>query len=336
MKKFFLFFVLVGCFTSCELPEIIEPKVLNGEALGTYYSMTYFDEEHLDISMAIDSTFNAINASMSTYIKDSDISKMNRGKRIQADHMFVENFVASKKIHDLTNGYFDPTVGILVNYYGFGPQKMNLEINQRNTDSLMQYVGFDKVNLSEDNYLIKAHDSIFLDFNAIAKGYAVDRLGHLLESYGILNYIIDIGGEIVAKGKNLQREGPWRVGIDRPSEGNDERAYDYVLTLDDKAIATSGNYRKYNEDESGNKFVHTINPKTGKSEKSDVLSASVLASDCMTADAYATAFMSMGFDSSKKILDEIEVDAVLIYVDDNNESQTFVSENLRDFIEKIE
>lgn len=335
MKKIIGVFVLL--FISCNPSKKNEPQVYNQEALGTYLSMTFFADEKKDFAKEVDSTIAAINQSMSTYIETSDISKINRGELITVDHMFEENFHKAKEIYEQTDAYFDPTVGLLVNYYGFGPKKLDLEINDKNTDSLMQYVGFNQVELNSNQQVIKNHPSVYIDFNALAKGYAVDRIGVLLEQHGINNFIIDIGGEIVAKGENLQRNGAWRVGIDRPAEGrNDERTYDYVVNLYNQAIATSGNYRKFSEDEKGNKFVHTINPKTGKSEKSDILSASVIASDCMTADAYATAFMSMGFEKTLALVQEIDnIEVVLIYVNQTNELNTYISKELKKSINQV-
>ncbi|MCH8534219.1 MAG: FAD:protein FMN transferase [Flavobacteriaceae bacterium] len=329
--------ILVGLFfVSCTSNLSNQPQVYTQEALGTYLSMTYFADERKDFSQAVDSTINAINQSMSTYIDTSDISQINQGKQLSVDDMFKDNFLKAKEIHQLTKGYFDPTVGLLVNYYGFGPQKLSLEVNDHNTDSLMQYVGFDQVELNAQQQIIKKHPSIYIDFNAIAKGYTVDRIGVLLEQNGISNYIIDIGGEILAKGNNVERDNSWRVGIDRPAEGNNERAYDYIVALNNQAIATSGNYRKYNEGADGEKYVHTIDPLSGKSVKSDVLSASVITSDCMTADAYATAFMSMGYQKSVEIIESLdEIEALFIFIDDANQIQTYVSKGLEDFIEKI-
>lgn len=335
MKKIIGVFVLL--FISCNTSQQNKPQVYNQNALGTYLSMTFFADEKKDFAKKVDSTISAINQSMSTYIENSDISKINRGELITVDHMFEENFNKAKEIYKQTDAYFDPTVGLLVNYYGFGPKKLDLEISDKNTDSLMQYVGFNQVELNSNQQIIKNHPSVYIDFNAIAKGYAVDRIGFLLEQHGINNFIIDIGGEIVAKGENLQRNGAWRVGIDRPAEGNDERTYDYVVDLYNQAIATSGNYRKYSQDEKGNKFVHTINPKTGKSEKSDILSASVIASDCMTADAFATAIMAMGYSKAIQLLKKDDtIQAILIYVDDKNDVQTFISEGVEDYLVKIE
>lgn len=335
MKKIIGVFVLL--FISCNPSQQNKPQVYNQNALGTYLSMTFFADEKKDFAKEVDSTISAINQSMSTYIETSDISKINRGELINVDQMFKENFHKAKEIYEQTDAYFDPTVGLLVNYYGFGPKKLDLEINDKNTDSLMQYVDFNQVKLNSNQQIIKNHPSVYIDFNAIAKGYAVDRIGVLLEQHGINNFIIDIGGEIVAKGENLQRNGAWRVGIDRPAEGrNDERTYDYVVNLYSQAIATSGNYRKFSEDEKGNKFVHTINPKTGKSEKSDILSASVIASDCMTADAFATAFMSMGFEKTLALVQEIDnIEVVLIYVDQTNELNTYISKELKKTINQV-
>lgn len=335
MKNIFLlkcFFLLVACNTEMK-PT---PQVYSGNALGTTFQLQFFYENELEISKAIDSTFQVLNQSLSTYIPTSDISKINQGdSTIVVDEQFITNFQASKTIFEVTDRYFDPTVGILVNAYGFGPVEYNLEMNQQNIDSLMQFVGFDKVALNAKNQIIKKHPETFLDFNSIAKGYAVDRLAALLDQYQVEDYLVEVGGELVGKGKNLVSNESWKVGIDKPNsdETKKRELLQYIIKLDNRAMATSGNYRKSKTDEKGNKFVHTINPKTGKSEASDILSATVFAENCMLADAYATAFMAMGFDQTMALLPRLEnVDVLLIYAK-GQEVDTYISESLTEFIE---
>lgn len=337
MKKLFSYFLLLTFFASCSTSNEQKPQIYSGNALGTTFQMQFFHANELQLGKKIDSTFTVLNASLSTYIQDSDISKINRGdSSVIVDQQFIDNFKASKEIHRITDGYFDPTVGLLVNAYGFGPEKYELVMNEKTIDSLMQFVGLDQVSLSEDNRIIKKHPETFLDFNSIAKGYAVDRLAALLDKNGIENYLIEVGGELVAKGTNLSKNDYWKIGIDQPLAGDNKNRslLEDIVNLKDKAMATSGNYRKFKIDSLGNKFVHTINPKTGKSEASDVLSASVFASNCMTADAYATAFMAMGINKSTKLLSNIEgIEAVLIF-SEGNEIKTFISEGIKSDIEK--
>lgn len=335
MKNIFLlicFFLLVACNTEMKST----PQVYSGNALGTTFQLQFFYENELEISKAIDSTFQVLNQSLSTYIPTSDISKINQGdSTIVVDEQFITNFQTSKSIFEVTDKYFDPTVGILVNAYGFGPVKYDLEMNQQNIDSLMQFVGFDKVALNAKNQIIKKHPETFLDFNSIAKGYAVDRLAALLDQYQVEDYLVEVGGELVGKGKNLMSNESWKVGIDKPNsdETKKRELLQYIIKLDNRAMATSGNYRKSKTDEKGNKFVHTINPKTGKSEASDILSATVFAENCMLADAYATAFMAMGFDQTMALLPRLEnVDVLLIYAK-GQEVDTYISESLNEFIE---
>ncbi|MGM0635616.1 MAG: FAD:protein FMN transferase [Bacteroidota bacterium] len=327
MKKILLLFLAIS-FVACQNSTHKKVQVFSGEALGTTFQVQFFNDEMIDLSTKIDSTFQTINQSLSTYISTSDISKINKGdSTIQVDHQFVDNFKTAKHIHKQTQGYFDPTVGVLVNAYGFGPENTVNEISQHSLDSLRNLVGFDKVSMAADRTIKKEHPSIFIDFNAIAKGYAVDRLAQLLENHQIDNYLVEIGGELVASGENLDNQQPWKIGIDDPVENNSSRSYSYIVALNNQAMATSGNYRKFKTDSAGNKFVHTVNPITGKNTKSDVLSATVLADDCMIADAYATAFMAMGFEKSVKLLQEIGgVQAMLIYAEEGNVNTYFTTD----------
>ena len=305
----FVVLAFVGCTSNTE------PQRLSGYALGTTYNITYFDTRaNPNLVPAIDSVFYVLNKSMSTYIKNSDISKINRGDdQVVVDHHFKAVFNASKAVFTATQGFFDPTVGSLVNAYGFGPEEGLATLTASDRDRLLALTGFEKVTLLKEGRILKTNPNIYLDFNAIGKGYAVDVLSSMMEKrFGYTNTLVEIGGELQAKGKHILKNSPWTVAIDTPNENIVERDLLRKLTLQNQALATSGNYRKFRIDEKGNKYVHTINPFDGTAQPSKVLSASVIAADCMTADAYATALMSMPISKIETLpLDGIEYMLVL-------------------------
>lgn len=281
---------LVGCTPQLQVQQV------TGYALGTTYNITYFDTQlNPDIPPALDSIFYVLNKSMSTYIKNSDISKINSGdEQVIVDHHFTKVFDKSKEVFAATKGFFDPTVGSLVNAYGFGPEQSLTTLTTAVRDSLLNLTELAKVTLTEEGRVKKTNPNIYLDFNAIGKGYAVDVISSMMESqFGYSNTLVEIGGELHAKGKHILKNSQWTVAIDAPNINPDERELLRTLKLENQALATSGNYRKYRIDDAGNKVVHTINPLNGTARPSKVLSASVVAADCMTADAYATALMSM-------------------------------------------
>ena len=311
---FSLFFgFLIGCGESASLRE----HVYQGGALGTSYAIKVFTADTTDLQPAIDSVFRVVNQSLSTYQPDSDISRINRGdSRVQVDKMFAEVFEMSVQIHGQTEGYFDPTVGILVDAWGFGPGAA-LEMDSTRVDSLRQYVGLEKVRLTPDFRIAMQQPGMRLDFNAIAKGYAVDRLGVMLEHKGAADYLVEVGGELRTRGINQIKAQPWVVGIDDPQvlEG---RKIKQIITLSDRAMASSGNYRKFRVDSvSGKKYVHTIDPRTGYTKDSRILAVSVLAETCMRADGFATAFMAMDLEASKRILSaDASLEGYIIYLDE--------------------
>ena len=301
-----------------------------GAALGTSYSLIYLAEEELDFQKEIDSVFTVINQSMSTYIANSDISKINAGdSAIVVDKMFEEVFELSKEIHKNTNGYFDPTVGSLVNAWGFGPGKQ-IELDSTKVDSLMQFVGFDKVSITTDRTIQKQNSNIRFDFNAIAKGYAIDRLAILMDKKGIENYLLEVGGEVVAKGENTVKQKPWNVAVTDPESDQ----YKIVIALKDRAMASSGNYRHFRVDpETGDKYVHTIDPITGFTKNGKTLGVNILAENCAIADAYATAFMAMDIHETINFLEnQNELDAYLLFLDDKGKTQEFMSQGFRKLI----
>lgn len=315
MRYFFL--LLLPLIISCTsaTPDAITIK---GEAFGTSYAVKYFGQgdNAKFIQKGIDSVVYAVNKSMSTYIPDSDISRINRGDTtVVIDEMFKDVFTLSRKLNKATSGYFDPTVGVLRNAYGFGDTKPLEYLDENSLDSLMQMVGWDKVKITAKGTIAKENLGIYFDFNAIAKGYGIDRIGVFLEQQNLNDYLIELGGELKAKGKNLSKNTSWNVGIEAVNSSVLDRKAVASVSLDNASMAGSGNYRKYRIDErTGKKYVHTINPLTGAAEELDILSANVIAPTCAEADAWATAFMAMGIEKSKKLLaSHPELDAYLTW-----------------------
>ncbi|TAJ09398.1 FAD:protein FMN transferase [Marinilabiliaceae bacterium JC017] len=270
-----------------------------GMIFGTTYHLIYQSKE--DLHSQIKLKYNEFDLSLSTYNKESVISKVNKNVPVEADAYFLKLFNTAQKISAQTNGAFDMTVAALVNAWGFGFTNKD-SISDQLIDSLRQYIGMDKVWL-EGKQVRKANEAVMLDASAIAKGYAVDVIADFLETKEIDNYMVEIGGEIRMKGKN-HKGVAWRVGIDKPIDDPKvlKRDLQAIISIDNGALATSGNYRNFYY-ENGRKYAHTIDPATGYPVQHELLSASVIAKDCMTADAYATAFMVMGLEKSKALVE---------------------------------
>jgi thiamine biosynthesis lipoprotein len=304
-----------------------------GQTMGTSYRVVYLSEEGKDYKSSIDSILTVFNRSLSTYIPDSEVSRFNKGDSLTFDLPFLLPVLKkSKEIFALTDGAFDPTVGPLVNAWGFGPEgaspKDSIEI-----EKLLPLVGFDKVQFDEKG-MKKLTPGIYLDFSAIAKGYAVDVVAEYLEEKGVSNMLVEIGGELVAKGFNEKGE-LWKVGINQPDDTEFTNDIFTIVALDNKGMATSGNYRNFYEVDSI-RYSHTISPFTGMPVDHGLLSATVVASDCMTADAVATALMVLGVEKSIEILEkEKELEAFLIFNDEAGEIKTFVSEGLKPYLSNL-
>lgn len=323
--------MLVLLFFSCSPsnPRIIQNQNTGG-VFGTTYAIIYQSGKELDFQREIDSVFKAVNRSLSTYIPDSDISRINKGdSTVVVDDMFKQVFNLSKEIHGKTKGHFDPTVGVLVNAWGFGPGEQ-LQMDSARVASLMEFVGFDKVSLSDANTIQKKNPTIRLDFNAIAKGYAIDRIALLMDQKGIQDYLLEVGGEVVAKGENRIKDKPWATGIEDP-QAERGRRLKIVINLKNRALASSGNYRKFRIDSiTGEKYVHTVNPLTGFTKNSRTLGTNVLAKTCAEADAYATAFMVMDLDEVIEFLAiHKELEAFIIYLDEKGETQEFMTDGFK-------
>ncbi len=279
--------------------------------MGTIYSIKYLGDEDEGLKSAVDSLLAEISCELSVFDSTSLVSRINRNEVAELSPELIYIYNIAQQISEKTNGAFDITIGPLVNLWGFGPDE-DQKITQKKIDSVKNIVGYQKITI-KDGILLKSDPRIELDFNAIAKGYAVDRVADLLKKKGHPDCIVEIGGEVVARGSRYKK--PWRVGIQVPTkEQNGEIESQYIFPLQDRAVATSGNYRNYHEVD-GKRFSHIINPHTGMAEQSDLLSVTVIADDCTTADAYATAFMVMGMEASKKYLTKHpEYAAYFIYV----------------------
>lgn len=322
LKITVIFIVFLAIFSACNRNVDKKDFVLQGEVFGTTYNITYLNASK-EYQNSLDSLFLAFNQSLSTYIPTSDISKINDGDlTVEVDDFFVEVFEKSKRIHQETDGFFDPTVGNLVNAYGFGPEKGNFILSDSLINEFMKDIGFEKVSL-KGRKINKENPNVFLDFNSIAKGFAIDIIARFFDSKKVDNYLIEIGGEIRSKGSKKDNK-PWVIQIVNPSNVQDENGFT-ILKLADISMATSGNYRKYRVTDDGKKYVHTVNPKTGLATESNLLSASVFTkTNCADADAYATAFMAMGFEKSKQFLEKnLDIKAILIYTDEFKNIQVF-------------
>ena len=293
-------------------------KRIQGDALGTTYKVIVQSEYNSSvIKQSIDSIFEVVNNSMSTYRSNSIISRVNQSQNpVKVDNHFVEVFKKSEEIWKLSNGYFDPTAGSIVNLYGMGPNNKIHSINKKKIDSVMQYVGLDKVYLDQQNKIVKAKKDVYIDFNAIAKGYSVDLIKELLIKIKSENFLIEVGGELITLGKNENNK-KWKVAIQNPIDLN---SYYSEIILDGMSLATSGNYRKYRIDsETGIRYAHIVNPINGESMSNNILSASVITSSCIEADAWATSLMLMDPTEALEIINTISDIEVLILTATNDQ-----------------
>lgn len=323
----YLVFILTMVMVACQ-PSVNEKVYLiEGEAQGSTYHIKYIAERDENLKPAIDSILEVIDRSMSTYRSDSAISKINQGDTtVVVDEHFRKVFEASQQIWQESEGLFDPTVGVLVNAWGFGKQKISEADlpTDKKIDSLRKYVGFDKVALTEKNLIKKRYTEILFDFNAIAQGYTSDVVANYLSTRGIKNYIVEIAGEMYLKGKNTVEDKSWTIGVENPLKPLDDRDLVATIQFTNQGLATSGNYRKVWIDSNGRKYVHSINPLTGRATQSDVLSATVVAPSTMLADGYATMFMVMGLAKSKAFLEKHpDLAVLLVYSDDKHQEATY-------------
>lgn len=312
-----------------------DPARLEGYAQGTTYHITYYDTQNRDLQAEIDSILIEFDKSVSTYLPSSIISRINANeKNVKTNKYFDVCFNKAKEVWENTNGAFDPTVYPLVNAWGFGPGKKQ-KIEKPVIDSIMKFVGFHLIQL-KGNKVLKKDSRVALDFNAFAQGYSVDVISQFIASKGITVYLVEIGGEIYAKGKKPDGTN-WTVGVEEPLDNKEtQNPYKAFVKLDGMAIATSGNYRRFII-EDGIKYAHHIDPKTGYPTKNNLLSASIFSKECISADANATGVLVMGLEQAIKFLSQHpELQAYLIYSDEKGNYQIYQTPGLKDIITEVQ
>ena len=328
-KRSFLWIVLCGLLSfSCQdKKEYFEES---GTVFHTLYHIKY--EAPQLLTEQIDAELQKFNLSLNPFNPNSIIAKVNRNEAVEVDEWFKEVFNKSMEVSKNSEGVFDITCAPFINVWGFGFSKKD-SVTPQMIDSLKTFVGYQKVHL-EGNQVVKEDPRLLLNCSAIAKGYACDVVARLLEKEGIENYMIDIGGEVVMKGVNPNGI-CWRIGINIPEDDstNTKKNYDEIVQLCKKgAIATSGNYRNFYIKD-GKKYAHTIDPRTGYPSEQNILSATIVANDCITADAYATAFMAMGLDKAKEMAASLpEIEYYIIYADENGKHQIDYSEGMLQYL----
>lgn len=303
-----------------------------GFIFGTIYHISY--QYDTNLKEQIEAELKKVDQSLSTFNKTSIISQVNCNEDPTTDNMFREVFTLAENISQETEGAFDITVAPLVNEWGFGFKK-GITPTRQVVDSLRNIVGYQKVALTDNGKIKKQDPRIMLDCSAIAKGYGCDVVARLLRNKGVSNFMIEIGGEIVTYG-NSEKRVPWRIGVNKPIDDslNTSQELQTVINVTDMAMATSGNYRNFYY-KNGKKYAHTIDPKTGYPVQHNILSATVLAKNCATADAYATSFMVLGLEGAQKILQQHpELMAYLIYADKDGKNQTWYSPSLKSKIQE--
>jgi thiamine biosynthesis lipoprotein len=322
--KNYLVLVFITFFSCSELKK----TSLSGLIFGTSYNIQFYGSGNSNYSNEIVDIFKEIDMSMSTYKKTSIISRVNNNNSVQLDDHFKNVFSFSKKIYEITGGRFDPSIGLLVNYWGFGPEKYipDSKINPNDQFTyLLSKTGFNRFEII-DNKLSRPMDS-YIDFNAIAKGYAVDEVAKFLKNKQIDNFLVEIGGEINSSGINIDKNKPWLVAIDMPRFDGDRSNYS-SLELNNISLASSGTYRKFKIDSMGNRYAHIINPLTGYPTKTNILSVTVKASSCVEADAYATAIHSMNIEEIKDFFSfNNNISSLIIFENDKNEFEELILNN---------
>lgn len=337
MRKNIRFLVIIMAIlafscTSREVPF----QSFSGFTQGTTYSVIYNNSSGIEVEKMrsdIESLLLQFDNSLSTYNPGSIISAINNNIDTIPDSLFINVFKRAGEIWEMSDGSFDITAGPLVNAWGFGPDARK-RFNEDDLDSLMSLVGMDKIKLV-DGRIVKAIPGMYLDVNAIAQGYSVDVLSRFLDELGIADFLVEVGGEVFARGTKNHGE-KWRVGVDKPVDNNlvPGRDLQTILALENKAMATSGNYRRfYVDEETGIKYSHTIDPKTGYPVRHKLLSATIIADDCMTADGFATACMVSGLEKAIEIVGKYDfLEAYLVYSDEKGDFAIWMSEGMAGFI----
>ena len=322
MKKRFIWIIGLAFLMACGKQP--QKTVLQGLAQGSYYTITYYDEQGRNFQREVDSIFQAVDLSINLWVDSSVISKVNRNEAVTLDSIFIDNFRIAQEAAKLSDGYFDPTISPIVAAWGFS-YKHGDSITPQLIDSLKQLVDYQNIRI-EDGKVIKENPNMKLDFNAIGQGYTSDLIASFLDSRGIKNYLVDTGGEIMARGCKPNGDS-WIVGIEKPADSWDsEQVVQTRVALHDKGLVTSGSTRKYVE-RNGKRYSHCIDPNTGYPVEHQLLSVTVLAENSVWADALASICMVMGMEKSLPIIQGMDgVEAYYIFVNENGELETFATE----------
>ncbi len=326
--------IIVTIITLIPKNDSMKLSHMTGQTMGTIgYNVKVSAVHEVEYKESIDSLLTIFNQSLSVYIPDSEISTFNQTDTLSnPSDLFLDVFYKSKEIYEQTNGTFDPTVGPLIGLWGFGPNEPLSNPDSTKIDSVLLLISLDKVTL--ENGLMTKDKNVQLDFGAIAKGQAVDEVSQFLENKGETNYLVEIGGEVRCKGLSEKGQA-WKIGIEDPTVGLFEKELLAIIKLDGMSMATSGNYRNYYEKD-GQIYAHIVDPRTGYTAKHKLLSASVLASDCMTADAFATGFMVLGLEESIQIVEEDpDLDAVFVFRSDTD-IDVYVSTGITEITKLVE
>ncbi|MFQ7113082.1 FAD:protein FMN transferase [Hallella bergensis] len=327
----FLLLLVIGTVLIIRQQRNLPYQHNEGFVFGTVYHVTY--QHNKDLQENIEAEMKKVDDALSTFNKNSILSKVNQNEPVELNDMFKDVFNMAEQISKETDGAFDITVAPMVNAWGFGFKK-GTPPTKHVVDSLKSLVGYQKVRL-ESGRIIKQDPRIMLDCSAIAKGYGVDVVANYLKKEGIENFIVEIGGEVVSSGISEKRL-PWKIGVTKPVDDSirQDQELQTILNVTNKAMATSGNYRNFYY-KNGKKYAHTIDPKTGYPVQHGILSATVLADQCAVADAYATSFMVMGLDKTKEILKKHpELMVYIIYADSRGNNKIWYSPSMEDKIEE--
>ncbi len=308
------------------------PIMIEGKTMGTTYHITYYDDQDRNFKAGIDSLLEVINQSINTYLPNSEITTFNKGKGAFVFQLpyFLPVVQKSQEVFHDSEGAFDPTVYPLVNAWGFGPAE---PLNQGNleVDSLRDFVGFEKIQFNNDS-IWKLDYRTQLDFGGIGQGYGADVITEFLKARGITNMLVELGGEGMAVGINLQTKKPWEIGILDPTSTRDNMFFKAYISLSNKSFTTSGNYFNYREID-GRKFSHSIDPETGYPSKKEILSASVFADDAITADGWATAFMVLGHEKAIEIINQRnDLEGLIMYSDSGGQVKVYISKGIESLV----
>ena len=305
-----------------------------GQAQGSTYQIKYITNKNVNFEDEFKEIFKTMDQSMSMWVENSLISQVNKGNVwVEVDPIFLTVLHRSLEVAEETNGDFEPTIGPLVRLWGFGFDEVRDDITEEKIHQVRSMIGYKTIEIDENKVRIPENGS--LDFNAIAQGYTVDHIAEYLEKHGIKHYMIEIGGEIRAKGTNHKGK-TWTIGVDKPQTTIDsiDKRFQFILKLKNAGLATSGNYRNFwIDEETGLRYSHTIDPQTGRPAMDRLLSASIIAPSAMDADAYATVCMVQGLEKCISFLSKKpELEGYLIYTNENGDWREYITEGFREVI----